>query len=93
VNLVGLLLIVLGLAAVALAVYQARGPLAGIRRLDATAANLERYESWRGKHTGVQAEGPTGADEMRAMLRQRVIAWGAVGVGGAIAVLLGLIWL
>ncbi len=87
----GLTLIVGGIAAIAIGATQVRGPLATIRHLDATQANLDRYESWRGKSTGVQADGPTGADEMRSQMRQRVIIWGVVIAAGAVAVLAGLI--
>ena len=49
------------------------------------------YESWRGKQTGPQADGPTGADEMRAQMRQRLILWGVVAGAGAVSVLVGLV--
>ena len=89
-DMLGLVLIVGGIAAIVVAVLQIRGPLARIRRLDETQANLERYESWRGKQTGVQADGPTGADVMRAQMRQRLVLWGAVAGAGVISVVLGL---
>lgn len=81
----GLLLIAAGLAAIVIGALRIRGPIATIRRLDETAANLERYTSWRGRDTSVEAEGPTGADEMRALMRQRAILWGAlIAVGVAL---------
>lgn len=86
-----LVLIVGGIVAVAVGALQVRGPLATIRYLDKTQANIDRYESWRGKNTGVQAEGPTGADVMRAQMRQRVILWGAVIAAGAVSIALGLL--
>ena len=85
-----LVLIVGGIVAVIVAVYQMRGPLATIRRLDEAQANIDRYETWRGKQTGPQADGPTGADEMRAQMRQRLILWGVVAGAGVISVLVGL---
>lgn len=88
---IGLVLIVVGLIEVGAGVMRIRGPLARIRQLDETAANLQRYEMWRGKQTGVQADGPTGADEMRAQMRQRVIIWGVVMVSGAVLILVGLL--
>ena len=88
---VGLVLIVGGIVAIIVGVVQARGPLAAIRRLDEAEANIERYESWRGKQTGVQANGPTGADEMRAQMRQRLILWGVVIGAGVVSVVLGLV--
>ncbi len=87
----GLLLVVAGVAVIAVAAMQVRGPLAKIRQLDQTEANLARYESWRGKQTGVQAEGPTGADIMRQQMRQRVLLWAGVGGVGAVLIVLGLI--
>lgn len=91
-NLPGLLLIGVGILAIVIGVLQARGPLARIRSLDATAANLERYETWRGRNTSVQADGPTGADEMRALLRRRVVAWGALVAVGCALIVVGLLW-
>lgn len=88
---VGLALIIGGLAAVALGALRIRGPLATIRHLDATEANLARYETWRGKRTGVEADGPTGADTMRGLMRQRVILWGGVIGAGVVAVVVGLL--
>lgn len=86
-----LLLIIGGIVAIAVAALQARGPLATIRHLDQTQANLDRYESWRGKQTGVEAEGPTGADVMRDQMRQRLMLWGALGAAGAVAIVVGLL--
>jgi hypothetical protein len=85
------LLLIAGLAAIAIGALRIRGPLATIRRLDETAANLERYTSWRGRDTSVEAEGPTGADEMRALMRQRVILWGAVILVGVVLLAAGLL--
>ena len=85
------LLIAAGVAAIAIGALRIRGPLATIRRLDETAANLERYTSWRGRDTSVEAEGPTGADEMRALMRQRAILWGALIVVGVVLLAAGLL--
>ena len=87
----GLLLITGGIVAIVVAALQMRGPLATIRRLDEAQANIDRYESWRGKQTGPQADGPTGADEIRAQMRQRLLLWGALAGGGAVAVVIGLL--
>lgn len=90
-EILGLLLMAGGAIAIAVGVLQARGPLATIRHLDQTQANLERYDSWRGKNSGVQADGPTGADIMRAQMRQRLLLWAAVIVAGVVAVVVGLL--
>ncbi len=86
---VAIVLILAGIAAIAIGVWKVRGPLATIRRLDATEANLARYEMWRGKHTTIEADGPTGADEMRSLMRQRVLIWGVLIGAGIVAVVLG----
>ena len=88
---VGLVLVIAGAALIALAVWMGRGPLATIRRLDATAANLKRYDDWRGGHRSIEDAGPTGADEMRAQMRQRLYLWAAVGIAGAVLVVVGLL--
>jgi hypothetical protein len=87
----GVVLVLGGIAAVAVAAWGIRGPLAYLRRLDETQANLDRYEAWRGRSTGVEADGPTGADEMRAVLRRRVYGWSAVAIAGAVAIIAGLL--
>jgi hypothetical protein len=89
-DIVGLALIGGGIAAIVVGILRVRGPLATIRRLDETEANLERYETWRGKRTGVDADGPTGADVMRAQMRQRAILWGVLIAAGAVSIVLGL---
>ena len=54
-------------------------------------ANLQRYEAWRGKNNSIEAQGPTGADEMRAQMRKRVMLWGAVIGVGAVMIVVGLL--
>jgi hypothetical protein len=90
-EILGLVLIVGGIAAIIVAALQMRGPLATVRRLDETQANLERYETWRGKRTGVEAGGPTGADEMRAQMRRSLTLWGVVAGAGVVSIMVGLV--
>jgi hypothetical protein len=90
-HILGLVLIIAGIAAIAVGALRIRGPLATIRRLDQTEANLARYETWRGRRTGVDADGPTGADVMRVQMRQRVLLWSAVIGAGVVAIVLGLV--
>jgi len=90
-EMLGLVLIIGGTAAIIVAALQMRGPLATVRRLDETQANLERYETWRGKRTGVEADGPTGADEMRAQMRRRLTLWGVVIGAGVVSIVVGLV--
>jgi hypothetical protein len=87
----GLVLVAGGIIAIIVGALQVRGPLATIRRLDEAQANIDRYESWRGRQTGPQADGPTGADVMRAQMRQRLVLWGAVASAGAVSIVLGLV--
>jgi hypothetical protein len=91
VNLLALLLIAAGAVAAVVGALRIREPLATIRRLDETAANLERYDTWRGRSSDVQADGPTGADEMRALMRRRAMLWGGLIILGGILILAGLI--
>jgi hypothetical protein len=90
-EMLSLVLIAGGIVAIAVGALQIRGPLATIRRLDETEANLARYETWRGKQTGPQSDGPTGADEMRAQMRQRLTLWGVVTGAGVVSVIVGLV--
>jgi hypothetical protein len=89
----GIVLVLAGVGLVAIAAAMARAPLATIRRLDATEANLRRYDAWRGgRRTAPTAPGDvTGADAIRAHMRRRLLAWGAVGAAGAALVLVGLL--
>ena len=90
-DVVELALIATGAVAILIGALQIRGPLATIRQLDETDANLRRYEAWRGKRTSLDADGPTGADEMKAQMRQRVILWAGVIVVGAILMAIGVL--
>lgn len=90
-TILGLLLVIGGVAALVIGALRIRAPLAMVRELDERQANLDRYETWRGRHTGVDAAGPTGADEMRSLLRRQALRWGALAVAGLVAVLVGLL--
>ena len=87
----GLVLVVVGLAMFVVAVWLARVPVAMIRRLDATEAELKRYDEWRGGRLADPDSGPTGADEMRAFMRRRLVILAAVAVAGAVLVVVGLL--
>ena len=87
----GVVLVVAGVALIAVAVWLARAPLATIRHLDATEANLRRYDEWRGGRHAEADAGKTGADEMRAYMRRRLLALAAIGVAGAVLLLVGLV--
>jgi hypothetical protein len=87
----GLVLAAAGLGLILVAVWLARAPLATIRHLDATEANLKRYDAWRGGRRTLPDEvGTTGADVMRAQLRRRLGILSGVGIVGGVLVVLGL---
>jgi hypothetical protein len=89
----GLLNLGLWLAGIALVVAGAatiRRPMARLRDLEATQANLRRYESWRGggRRTSVDP-GVTGADVMRQVLRDQVRRWAIVIAAGVVLIVAG----
>jgi hypothetical protein len=85
---VNLVLWVVGAALIGFGAWQVRPPLARYRALQATEANLRRYDDWRGSRLVNDSE-RTGADEMRDYLRGRVRLWGAVIVVGVVLVIAG----
>lgn len=88
---IGIVLVAAGIVAIIVAALQIRGPLGRIRQLDQTEANLARYESWRGKKVGVEADGPTGADIMRQQMRKQVMLWGGLAGVGVASIVIGLV--
>jgi hypothetical protein len=85
-----ILLWVGGTVLIVVGAFQVRTPLARYRALQATEANLRRYDDWRGSRLVDDSE-RTGADEMKDYLRDRVRLWGAVLVVGIVLVVLGFI--
>jgi len=84
-GLVGVALIVIGVALMALGYSRARGPWARYQALKAQDANIARYESWRG---GIRDSGPTGASVAMEVLRRQARDGAlimALGFGLAIA--------
>jgi hypothetical protein len=88
--LLNVLLWVTGVLLLVLGIWQVRQPLAHYRSLEATQANLRRYEAWRGGRA-IDDAGRTGADEMRDLLRNRIRLWVAVAVAGGVLILAGFI--
>ena len=80
-----------GLAFVAIALLRSREPWRRLGELDAIDENTRRYESWRGVRGPTAADGPTGADVMRQMLRRRLGLWAAVGIAGVVLVIAGFV--
>lgn len=75
-----------GAALLVAGVLALRRPLARYRELQATQANLDRYESWRGGRRTAASDGVSGADVMREQLRSRLLRWGLV-LGAGIALI------
>jgi hypothetical protein len=87
---INLALWISGVVLLAVAVASVRQPLARIRELDATDANLRRYEDWRGgRRTAVPRAEVTGADILRAHLRGRLTRWAIVGAVGVALIVAG----
>lgn len=80
----GLVLLVVGVTAI-------RRPLARYRELEATDANLRRYDSWRGGNRTAVDPGVTGADVMRVQMRSAIIRWGVVIAAGIVLLVAGFV--
>jgi hypothetical protein len=63
-----IVLIALGVIAMAVGYSRARGPWARYQALKAQDANIARYESWRG---GIRDSGTTGASVAMEVLRKQ----------------------
>jgi hypothetical protein len=87
---VALLMIVGGIALIAVGISRARGPYARLRILEEQDANAARYRAWRGGPSTEPGE-ITGADVMKAMLRQRMRIGIAVAGAGVALVLVALV--
>ena len=88
--LLNILLWIVGLLLLGFGIWQVRQPLAHYRSLEATQANLRRYDDWRGGKL-IDDDARTGADEMRDLLRNRVRLWTGVAVVGVVLIVLGFI--
>ena len=83
----GIILILLGVAALAVGYARFRAPWARYQALKAQDANIARYESWRG---GLRDGGTTGASVAMQILRKQVRDAAIVMAAGAAAVVIGL---
>jgi hypothetical protein len=85
-NPLALVLVVAGVALVAIGLWRARRPWGRYQALRAQEANAERYRAWRGG-PGRAVGDTTGADVMKSLLRSRVReALLVAGVGVVLAV-------
>jgi hypothetical protein len=83
----GVVLILLGIAAIAAGYARARGPWARYQALKAQDENIARYESWRG---GLRDSGTTGASIAMELLRKQARDGALIAVAGIAIVVLGL---
>jgi hypothetical protein len=83
----GIILILLGVVALAAGYARFRGPWARYQALKAQDANIARYESWRG---GLRDSGTTGASVAMEILRKQVRDAVVVMAAGTAFVVLGL---
>jgi hypothetical protein len=83
----GIILILLGVAAVAAGYARFRGPWARYQALKAQDANIARYETWRG---GLRDSGTTGASVAMEILRKQVRDAAIVMAAGGAFVVIGL---
>ena len=81
------ILILLGVAAIAAGYLRARGPWARYQALKAKDENIARYESWRG---GIRDTGKTGASIAMEMLRKQARDGALIAGAGFAIVLVGL---
>lgn len=84
---IGLVLVVVGVALAAFGYTRFRGPWARYQALKAQDANIGRYESWRG---GLRDTGTSGASVAMDILRMQVRNAGIVIGVGVGAIILGL---
>lgn len=87
-NLLGLALIALGIAAIATGYARARGPWARYQALKVQDENVARYESWRG---GLRDTGTTGASVAMELLRKQARDGALIAAAGAAIAVLGLV--
>jgi uncharacterized membrane protein len=83
---IGIVLILLGIAAMAVGYSRARGPWARYQALKAQESNIARYESWRG---GLRDSGPTGASVAMELARAQARNGAIVMAAGFAITILG----
>jgi hypothetical protein len=84
----GIVLILLGIAAIAAGYARARGPWARYQALKAQDENIARYESWRG---GLRDTGTTGASIAMELLRKQARDGALIAVAGFAIAVVGLL--
>ncbi len=85
-TLLSIVVIVAGIALVALGWTRARGPWARYQALREQDANVARYEAWRG---GTRDRGTTGASIAMEVLRRQARLGAAIAIVGVVLVVVG----
>ena len=85
-SILSLILIALGVAAMAAGWSRARGPWARYQALKAQDENIARYESWRG---GLRDSGTTGASVAMEVLRKQARDGALIALAGFAIAFLG----
>jgi hypothetical protein len=84
----GIILILLGVVAIAVGAARARGPWTRYQALKAQDDNIARYESWRG---GIRDSGKTGASVAMELLRKQAREGALIAAAGFVVVVVGLL--
>ncbi len=82
----GIVLILIGVAAIGFGYARARGPWARYQALKAQDENIARYESWRG---GLRDTGTTGASVAMELLRKQARDGALIAVAGFVIAVVG----
>jgi len=85
-GILNLILIALGIAAIAAGYARARGPWARYQALKAQDENIARYESWRG---GLRDSGTTGASIAMQLLRKQARDGALIATAGFVIAVVG----
>ena len=85
-GILNLILIALGIAAIAAGYARARGPWARYQALKAQDENIARYESWRG---GLRDSGTTGASVAMQLLRKQARDGALIATAGFVIAVVG----
>ena len=85
-SILSLILIALGVAAMAAGWSRARGPWSRYQALKAQDENIARYESWRG---GLRDSGTTGASVAMEVLRKQARDGALIALAGFVIAFLG----
>ena len=83
-----LVLLVVGVALIALGVFRARTPYRRYMALKEQDSNIARYEAWRG---GVRKDEKTGASIAMQILRRQAQIGGGIAIAGAVCIVVAFV--